>query len=94
MPKSMLQKILMNTEENNQVILLTIHPYSPFLNPWEKLILKIKSSIKMSQRNGKLISLRSFKAVVDRFDIIAMRNWIRESREETFNYIKTYVVDK
>ena len=74
MPKSMFQKLLMNTEENNQVILLTISPYSPFLNPWEKLILKIKSSIKMSQRNGKLISLRSFKAIVDRFDIIAMRN--------------------
>ena len=48
----------------------------------------------MSQRNGKLISLRSFKAAFDRFDAIAMRNWIRESREETFNYIKTYVVDK
>ena len=94
MLKSILQKLLMNTEENNQVILLTIPPYSPFLNPWEKLILKIKSSIKVSQRNGKLISFRSFKAVVDRFDIIAMRNWIRESREETFNYIKTYVVDK
>ena len=93
MPKSMLQKLLMNTEENNQVILLTI-PHSPFFNKWEKLILKIKSSIKMSQRNGKLISLRSFKAVVDRFDIIAMRNWIKESREETFYYIKTYVVDK
>ena len=43
----MLQKLLINTEENNQVILLTIPPYSPFLNPLEKLILKIKSSIKM-----------------------------------------------
>ena len=67
--------------------ILTIPAYSPFLNPCEKLIQKIKSSIRSHQSQQKLISLPTIKAIVDKISPKTLQNCVTESYEETLQIL-------
>ena len=87
-------KLINELCRKNQVIMLTVPSYSPFLNSCEKLILKIKIAIRTMQRKARIISLRSFRNVIDKLGATTMKISIAESWQETFNYIKSYICHK
>ena len=45
--------------------MITILAYSPVVNACEKLILNIKTKVRKLEREGKEISLATFKRVID-----------------------------
>ena len=47
----------------HKINLITIPAYWLFVNPWEKLILNVKSKVRKSQRKGWLISLMTLKNI-------------------------------
>jgi transposase len=51
--------------KQRQVRILTITPYEPSLNACEKLILRIKTSLKSRYLYKKSISLQTIKTIVD-----------------------------
>ena len=51
------------------IVMLTIPAYCPFLNPCEKLILKIKSAARKFQRVGELVTLQTLKHIVWQFQL-------------------------
>ena len=58
-------------------LLFTIIPtYSPWLNPWEHLILAIKAKIRQIQRNDKMITLNTIKRIIDEFDHCDSKKYI------------------
>ena len=78
--------------KTQNILMLTIPAYWPFLNPWEKLILKIKSTARKFQRQGKLVTLQTFKSITDSISSSTLQKWITESKLETYNFIKDFII--
>ena len=78
--------------KTQNILMLTIPAYWPFLNPWEKLILKIKSTARRFQRQGKLVTLQTFKSITDSISSSTLQKWITESKLETYNFIKDFII--
>ena len=47
---------------------ITIHPYSPQLNDWEKIIAVIKTKLKINWLQNKSLSLTLLKRIIDEID--------------------------
>ena len=58
-----------------------------------KLILKIKSSARRLQRVGKLVTLHTYKHIVDSFIDATLKNYIVEGKYEAYNLIKSYLIN-
>ena len=72
---------------SSNLLLTTIPTYSPWLNPWEHLILAIKAKIRQIQRNDKMITLNSIKGIIDELDQSDLKKYIVASLKETLNYV-------
>ena len=72
---------------SSNLLLTTIPTYSPWLNPWEHLILAIKAKIRHIQRNDKMITLNTIKGIIDELDQSDLKKYIVASLKETLNYV-------
>ena len=72
------------------ILAVTIQPYSPFWNPCEKLILRIKSAARKIKESGKIITLQTFKEIIDRLQPESFKTWKRESWLEAYYFLKNY----
>ena len=72
---------------NQQLWLITIPPYSPFVNSWEKLILLIKSRMRRKEREGRNISLRTFKNWMNEIKKDELNGWIKANLKETLDLV-------
>ena len=77
------------TMKRDNILALTIPPYSPWLNPWEYLIRSIKTNIRKIQGTGKLITLRTIKQVVDKVNQEELRKYLKMSIKETLRFINS-----
>ena len=69
---------------------ITIPPYSPQLNPAEKLIEAIKIKVRKDWIENKSLSLKWIHKIVDELDRETWRKWILSSRIETINRLQTF----
>ena len=69
--------------EEYKLLLITIPPYSPFVNSWEKLILNIISRVRKVGRSGKEITLNTFKNWIDSIKADELRKWVLKSFIDT-----------
>ena len=76
--------------KNSNLCIVPIIPYSPFLNPIEKLNLFIKSTIRKIQKSGRLTTLKVFQNVISSIISHTLHKWIRDSHVETYNLIQRY----
>ena len=67
--------------------IISIPPYWPYVNAWEKLILIIKQRIRMIERTGREINLRVFKQWIDRLNAEELEEWAKQSTFEALNII-------
>ena len=74
--------------KNKAVRILTIAPYEPWLNPTEKLILALKSKLRMLHNRGKLITLSIVKSVADEVAQVKLESMINSSIKETLDKMK------
>ena len=72
------------------MLMITIPTYSPFLNPWEKLILRIKSAARKIKASRKVVTLQTFRGVFDGIRKDSLRDWIKDSMTETYDFIKEF----
>ena len=72
------------------ILMLTIPAYSPFCNPCERLILRIKSKARKLKMSGSLITLQTFKRIWDEIEPTSLQDCITESLIETYYFIKNY----
>ena len=77
--------------KSTNLCIITIVPYSPFLNPTEKLILFIKSKIWKIQKNRKLITLKVIQKIIDDITERSLSKWISDSKIETINLIRKFL---
>ena len=78
----------------SKVWAITIPPYWPFINAWEKLILIIKNRVRKNERKGINISLQTFKKMIDEISEDELRSWITESFIYTFRIIQKAQFDE
>ena len=72
------------------ILVVTIPAYSPFCNPCEKLILRIKSKARKLKMSGHLVTLQTFKKIIDEIKPASLQDCIKESLIETYYFIKNY----
>ena len=72
------------------ILAVTIPPYSPFCNPCEKLILRIKSSTRKIKASGWIITLLTFKDIIDSLQPESFAAWVKESWLEAYHFLKNY----
>ena len=77
--------------KNKAVRILTIAPYEPWLNPAEKLILALKSKLRMLHNRGKLITLSIAKSVADEIAQVKLESTINSSIKETLDKMKKII---
>ena len=80
---SVVQKFL----KEQELWIISIPPYWPYVNAWEKLILIIKQQIRMIERKGREINLRVFKQWIDRLTVKELEHWAKQSSSETLKII-------
>ena len=68
--------------------ILTVASYEPWLNPAEKLILALKSKLKMLHNSGKLITLSIVKSVADEVIKVKLESMTNSSIKETLDKMK------
>ena len=68
-----------------------ITPYEPSLNPAEKLIMAIKSKLKVRQFHGHTLTLASVRGAVEQLANINFGKLINKSLVESIRKMKTYV---
>ena len=76
--------------KNLQLSLLTITPCSPALNPWEKLILALKTALKAKKAQGKVIYLQTIASIVKEIKRNKLEGFIRASRQEWLDLINSF----
>ena len=76
--------------KNLQLSLLKITPYSPALNPWEKLILALKTALKAKKAQGKVICLQTIASIVKEIKRNKLEGFIRTSRQEWLDLINSF----
>ena len=69
---------------------ISIPPYSPQLNPAEKIIGVIKKKKKESWIDSKPLNLQLVKRIVDEISEETWSGWILSSRNESFKKIKVF----
>ena len=69
---------------------ISIPPYSPQLNPAEKLIGVIKSQIRRIWINDKPLNLKTVEKIVDKINSETWRKWILSSRIESINRLVSF----
>ena len=79
-----------NFYKESGVLIITIPSYSPFKNPWKKLILRIKSVARKIKASRKVVTLQMFRDVFDIMRKDSLRNWIKDSMTETYDFIKEF----
>ena len=76
--------------EKHSIKWLTIPPYSPQLNPAEKIIGMIKSKIRSASTKNKQLSLSLVKQIVDDTTEETWMKWILSSRMEVYKTMKFF----
>ena len=74
------------------ILAVTIPPYSPFCNPCEKLILRIKSSARKIKVSGRMVTLKTFKDIIDSLQPESFAAWVKESWLEAYHFLKNYAM--
>ena len=72
------------------ILMLAIPAYSPFCNPCERLILRIKSKARKLKMSGSLFTLQTFKRIWDEIEHTSLQDCIAVSLIETYYFIKNY----
>ena len=68
--------------------MITIPAYSPVVNAFENLILNIKTKVRKLEREGKEISLATFKRVIDSIQIYELESCVKASFKEAYTMTK------
>ena len=76
-----------NFIKKNFIWLMTIPPYSPHLNPWEKLILQVKQKMRAWAKKDKISSLKMIQTILNKISNGWLHKWIKDSRIETLNLL-------
>ena len=71
-----------------RLLMITIPAYSPVVNACENLILNIKAKVRKLEREGKEISLATFKRVIDSIQIYELEGCIKASFKEAYTMAK------
>ena len=74
-------KFLMSSE----LRVITITPYCPALNPWEKLILAIKSKLKSKIAHDKVLNLQLIAQTFDSVEEVRACKYVKASKLEMIN---------
>ena len=82
--------LVKNAVEKLQLSLLTITPYSPALNPCEKLILVLKTTLKAKKAQGKIICLKTIASIAKEIKINQLEGFIKASRQEWLDKINSF----
>ena len=82
--------LVKNAVEKLQLSLLTITPYSPALNPCEKLILALKTTLKAKKAQGKIICLKTIASIAKEIKINQLEGFIKASRQEWLDKINSF----
>ena len=61
-------------------------------NVWEKLILIIKSRVRMEERKGKVANMQMFKKFIDSIKFWELQKWISESFKESSELIHKIII--
>ena len=69
---------------------VTITPYSPQLNPAEKIIGFIKNKLRGAWLDGKPLSIAALKKILDNITPEIWNGWIKSSRTEIMNKMKIF----
>ena len=67
--------------------MVSIPPYWPYVDPWEKLILIIKNRVKILERKGTEINFRDFKKIIYNLVIKEIEEWIAKSRTDSLSLV-------
>ena len=68
---------------------ITIPPYSPQLNPWEKIIANIKTKLKSLWLRNEPLNLNIMKKVIDEVGESTWRGWIESAKFEIYTKMMT-----
>ena len=71
---------------------VTIPPYSTFYNSCEKLILRIKSSARKIKASGRMVTLQTFKDIIDSLQPESFAAWVKKSWLEAYHFLKNYAM--
>ena len=71
----------------NEVRWISIPPYTPQLNPAEKIIVVIKAKIRRQWMNSKVMSLDQIRTIADDIDKTTWEKWVKSSMIESFKYM-------
>ena len=77
---------------NNKLWLITIQAYYPFVNTWEKLILIIKSRVRIEERKSKVVNQQMFKKFIDSIKSWELQKGISESFKESSELIHKIII--
>ena len=72
------------------ILAITIPTYIPFLNPCDKIKLRIKSAARKIEGSGKIVVLQTFKEIIDNIQRDSLLAWVEQSRIEAYNFIRNY----
>ena len=71
----------------HKLCMVSIPVYWPYVNPCTKFILIIKNRVRMLERKGTQINLRTFKKIIDKLTLKEFEECIAKSLTETPNLI-------
>ena len=71
---------------------ISITPYSPQLNPAEKIIAVIKSGLRNTFINGRMLSLTMIKTILDKSTLETAAGWVRASQIESLIKMKSFEI--
>ena len=74
-----------------KIQLITIPGYWPYLNPAEKLILQLKSKMKLFHKNNKITNMNKVKKILDDMNQNNLNKWVIDSRKETLEIIRQWI---
>ena len=89
-PKIHKAEIVNKFWRDSGILAVTIPPYSPFCNPCEELILRIKISARKIKASGRMASLQTFKDIIDNFQPESFAAWVKESWLKAYHFLKNY----
>ena len=73
-----------NFSEKAGIRWITIPPYSPQLNPCEKIIAIIKTKLRSYWIDGRPLNLSIMKKIIDEIDESIWRGWIKSAKLEIY----------
>ena len=73
-----------NFSEKAGIRWITIPPYSPQLNPCEKIIAIIKTKLRSYWIDGRPLNLSIMKKIIDEIDKSIWRGWIKSAKFEIY----------